>query len=442
MATVIDGLWDPQLRAGTLRLMTDGGRRHGASAALAGTPGGGVDPERVSAALNDQVYLHDSPEGHTNVVFGGGLAVKLFRRTEPGIHPDLELRRFLTERTSFHSLPAVLGALDYRDGPEEASTVALLQEYVPHEGTAWELLTDSLGLFYDELAAAPLDFRHSPPTRRHPLQLIASTPPGWLAERIDTDLQVGEALGRLTADLHRALASDLEDPDFRPEPLTALYRRSLAQSYRASIRQTLAMARRRAHELPPSIAGMVTSLCEREEAILSVARAVTDERIGGMRIRCHGDYRLDEILATGRDFMPFDFAGDTSEPLSQRRLKESPARDLSDLMRSLHYAAFSTLLAEVDRGAITPEALAEYEPWSRAWWSWVSSAFLRTYLESSDGQLLPIDTEQLALLLDATMIEKAVRELAWELNNRSHMVPVAAAGVREALGDEEVLGAI
>ena len=96
----------------------------------------------------------------------------------------------------------------------------------------------------------------------------------------------------------------------------------------------------------------------------------------------------------------------------------------------------------MDRGAITPEALAEYEPWSRAWWSWVSSAFLRTYLESSDGQLLPIDTEQLALLLDATMIEKAVRELAWELNNRSHMVPVAAAGVREALGDEEVLGAI
>ena len=102
---------------------------------------------------------------------------------------------------------------------------------MPHEGTAWDLLTDSLGLFYDELAAAPLDFRHSPPTRRHPLQLIASTPPGWLAERIDTDLQVGEALGRLTADLHRALASDLEDPDFRPEPLTALYRRSLAQSY-------------------------------------------------------------------------------------------------------------------------------------------------------------------------------------------------------------------
>ena len=123
--------------------------------------------------------MHDSPEGHTNVVFGGGIAVKLFRRTEPGIHPDLELRRFLTERTSFHALPAVLGALDYR-GPEEASTVALLQEYVPHGGTAWELLTDSLGLFYDELAAAPLEFRTSPPVRRHPLRLMGAAPlPGW-----------------------------------------------------------------------------------------------------------------------------------------------------------------------------------------------------------------------------------------------------------------------
>jgi maltose alpha-D-glucosyltransferase / alpha-amylase len=442
MATVIDGLWDPQLRAGTLRLMAEGGRRHGASAALAGTPGEGIDADRVTAALEEQVYMHDSPEGHTNVVFGGGLAVKLFRRTEPGVHPDLELRRFLTERTAFHALPAVLGSLDYRDGPEEASTVALLQEYVPHEGTAWELLTDSLGLFYDELAAALVEFRHRPPVRRHPLRLIGATPPAWLAERIDTDLQVGEALGRLTAELHRALASDLEDPDFRPEPLTALYRRSLAQSYRASIRQTLAMARRRAPELPPAVAESVTALCEREEAILTVARSVTDERVGGMRIRCHGDYRLDEILSTGRDFMPFDFAGDTSEPLSQRRLKESPARDIADLLRSLHYAAFSTLLAEVERGAIAPEAVSEYEPWSRAWWSWVSSAFLRTYLEESDGQLLPLDTEQLILLLDATMIEKAVRELSWELNNRTHLVPVAAAGVREALGDPVVLGAV
>ena len=107
--------------------------------------------------------MHDSPEGHTNVVFGGGMAVKLFRRTEPGVHPDLELRRFLTERTSFHALPAVLGASTTAMVPRRPAPLPCSRS-TSHTRAPPGSCSPTRSVFYDELAGR-LPSSSVPPSR-------------------------------------------------------------------------------------------------------------------------------------------------------------------------------------------------------------------------------------------------------------------------------------
>jgi len=253
-------------------------------------------------------------------------------------------------------------------------------------------------------------------------------------------MQSAESLGGRTAELHRALASDDDDVDFRPEPFTTLAQRSLYQSLRGEVRQAFAKARTACDWLPEEARVAVEQIADREEELINRLRQMVSIKIDAKRIRIHGDYRLEEILASGNDYMFFDFAGDTTRPMSERRLKQSPLKDVADLLRSYHYAALASLTDQVEIGAIPAERLVDLEPWATAWYRWVSAAFLRTYLQGMAGSgLLPSDEITAAILLEAFMFEKAARELTWEVHNRPGWARIPALGILEALGDPGTL---
>jgi maltose alpha-D-glucosyltransferase/alpha-amylase len=132
-----------------------------------------------------------------------------------------------------------------------------------------------------------------------------------------------------------------------------------------------------------------------------------------MRIRVHGDYHLGQVLYTGKDFVIIDFEGEPARPLSERRIKRSPLRDVAGMLRSFHYAAYTVFATRVaaERGAL--------EPWAQFWYEWVGSAFLRAYLHrAGDAAFLPRAREELATMLRVYLLEKAVYEVGYELNNR------------------------
>jgi len=156
-----------------------------------------------------------------------------------------------------------------------------------------------------------------------------------------------------------------------------------------------------------------------------------------MRIRCHGDYHLGQVLYTGKDFIIIDFEGEPARPLSERRIKRSPLRDVAGMLRSFHYAAYTALFAEEAEGvyASHPAALAALEPWARFWYHWVAAVFLRTYREvASRASFLPRAREELQVLLDAYLLQKAVYEVGYELNNRPDWVRVPLRGILQLLG--------
>jgi maltose alpha-D-glucosyltransferase/alpha-amylase len=236
-----------------------------------------------------------------------------------------------------------------------------------------------------------------------------------------------------TAELHLALASDELDPAFAPEPYTTLYQRSLYQAMRTQAVEALQLLRRRLGALSEPQRADARRVLDLEGAIMRVFRAVADRRMTALRIRVHGDYHLGQVLYTGRDFVIIDFEGEPSRTIGARRIKRTPLRDVAGMLRSFHYAAATTLQTRLPGGRVRPEDIQALAPWARFWTQWVSAAFLRDYLSVARGRLLPPHGDELKILLDAHLLEKALYELGYELGNRPDWVGVPLSGILEMM---------
>jgi maltose alpha-D-glucosyltransferase/alpha-amylase len=236
--------------------------------------------------------------------------------------------------------------------------------------------------------------------------------------------------------MHLALASG-DDAAFRPESFNKLYQRSLYQSMRVHARRTLSLLRKRKSSLPATAVEAANLILEHEETVLQRLRQVAEQRIHAQRIRCHGDFHLGQVLFTGKDFVIIDFEGEPSRPIGERRIKASPIRDVAGMIRSFHYAAHAASRAH-QRDALLPSASSfNPGPWATVWFVWTSAAFLKAYLaEVANGNILPPRREELEILLNAYLLEKAVYELNYELNNRPDWVSIPMEGILHLLQAE------
>src|SRR2546425_8315391 len=187
-------------------------------------------------------------------------------------------------------------------------------------------------------------------------------------------MDLARLLGRRTAELHTALAWDKEDPRFSPEPFATFYQRSLFQSMRGLTAGVFRLMRSRGGDIPQAV-----QILDLEGAIIQRFQRIMEPKIAALRIRCHGDYHLGQVLYTGRDFVIIDFEGEPGRPLGERRIKRTPLTDVAGMIRSFHYAAYTALFGQTG-GAIPAEKPALLEPRALFWYLWVSSPFLRSYL--------------------------------------------------------------
>jgi maltose alpha-D-glucosyltransferase/alpha-amylase len=365
------------------------------------------------------------------VIYGDRLILKMFRRVQEGVNPDLEIGRFLTEDTSFSHIPPLAGAFEYRRIKGEPITLGVLQGLVPNQGDAWRFTLDSLERYFAQvLTRQQGELESLTPADSQLLDLLETEIPPLAQEAIGSYLESARLLGQRTGELHVALASVAKNPAFSPEPFTAFNRRSLYQSMRTVADQALTLLGNRLRNLPQEVRVDAEKVLSLEKDIFKRLQLIADKKITGMRIRCHGDYHLGQVLFTGKDFVIIDFEGEPARPISQRRLKGSPLRDVAGMLRSFHYATVSRLRGE----GLRPEDISNVEPWARLWHEWVSVTFLKAYLEAT-GQagFLPRSKDELKILLDVHLLEKAAYELAYELNNRPDWVNVPLQGILELM---------
>ena len=374
-------------------------------------------------------------QSNTSVIYGARLILKLLRRLEEGINPELEIGRFLTEKTAFPHISQVAGALEYHRKKGEIITLATLQSFVPNEGDAWQYTLDFLNRYFEYVLAHPT-VQVPPIPEKHLLSLLKESP-ALAQETIGPYLVSAQLLGKRTAELHVALASAPDDPDFAPEPFSLVYQNSLCHAMRSFATQTLQLLRERLKELPEDLRENAQQVLDSDKSIMKRFELIRNRKISAARIRCHGDYHLGQVLHTGKDFVIIDFEGEPARSLSERRIKRSPLRDVAGMIRSFHYAAHSALLRQASL-ALRPEDLPALEHWAQFWYVWVSSSFLMSYLNGVEQtRLLPDDPEQLRILLDAYRLEKAIYEIGYELNNRPDWLKVSLQGILQLMNARE-----
>ena len=384
-------------------------------------------PPRISGA----------EQSNTSIIYGQDFILKLFRKLEPGINPDLEISRFLTQRGFQHS-PPVAGWLEYESRNRDPVSVGILLQFVPNEGDAWSYTLDGLSRFFERVVTIPDVPDAQASSTRNLLELAGQSPPEDSSEYFDTFLDEAWLLGTRTAEMHLTLVSDRSNPDFVPESFTSFSQRSIYQSMRTSMRQTMQVLRRTRSRLPESVQAMADAALDGESSIERRFRAMIERRIEGVRTRTHGDYHLGQVLFTGKDFMIIDFEGEPARSIGERRLKRPPVRDVAGMLRSFHYAANAAMLTQQLGGLIREEDMEHLEPWVRYWYVWVASSYLKGYLETASGSdVVPANPEDLHLLLDAHMLEKAIYELLYEVNNRPDWVAIPLQGILDLVEDSE-----
>ncbi len=437
-AVLAEALVDPEVGRALLDAVRRRRRLRGSDGGhLAGRPSPALR-EVLDGAEPPEPSIFRAEQSNTSVLYGQELILKLFRRVEDGVNPDLELGRYLVERAGFPHTPRVAGALEYQRGGGEPATLAILHEFVPNEGDAWQYTLDALGRFNEEVVTERIRPGAQPPDASG-VGLIerARLPiPDAVDEVVGSYLGSAQLMGRRLAELHGALAGDGTDPGLAPEPMGSHYQRSVYQSARNSTGRSMRLLRRTLPSLGERDRAEAENLLAREGEVLRRFSALINRRIAAMRIRIHGDLHLGQVLFTGRDFIVIDFEGEPARSLSERRVKRTPLRDVAGLLRSFHYATFTAMHDAVARGLVEPESESshELEAWGRHWNEWVSAAFLGSYLETAgDAPWIPADPDALALLLDTSLLEKAIYELAYELNNRPTWVPIALSGLRDLL---------
>jgi maltose alpha-D-glucosyltransferase/alpha-amylase len=408
---------------------------------LKGASGGelGGHPTRALRAIlaateSLEPNLMRGEQSNSSLSFGGNLIMKLFRKVDLGTNPDLEISRFLTEEQAYPNTPPLAGAIEYERPGEEPITLALLQGFVPNEGDAFDYAIDGLSRYFDATLARPDLEAPEAATTIEALLDAPADPPDEAGELVAGYLESARLLGRRTAELHLALAAGTRAA-FAPEAFSLLYQRSLYQSMRSLASQTFQGLRKLLPRLPEDVREEATRAAGLEEELLKRFQRISKSKIEATRTRVHGDYHLEQVLFTGRDFMIIDFEGEPVRPISERRIKRSPLRDVAGMLRSYQYAAYSALFGRIGGTTVSPDDAARLRGWADYWAFWVSAAFLRSYLETADGaSFVPAARGDLETLLEIYLLEKVIYEVNYEMNNRPSWLGIPITGMLRQLG--------
>ncbi len=377
-------------------------------------------------------------QSNTSVLFGDRFIMKLYRRVAPGVNPDLEIGKFLTEERGFEHTARIAGSIDWVAPKTEIKTLAVLQEFIPNEGDGWRHALDALSQFFEraQTSIANGEAISIEPPDAGPLELLDAECPEDVADLIGPYMASVELLGRRTAEMHVALAKPTENPAFHSEPFSQLYRRSLYQSMRNMTGRAVRTLRKQLSSLDEPLEELARALIDGQKDVLARFREILTHGGDAMRTRIHGDYHLGQVLFTGRDFVIIDFEGEPARSLTERRLKRSPLRDVAGMLRSFDYAAHTAMFTQLQRWAVETGS-AEHdrlERGARLWRIWMQRTFLASYLEiAEEGAFLPGDDAGLRTLIDLFTLDKALYELLYELNNRPGWVGIPLRGVLEIL---------
>ncbi len=346
----------------------------------------------------------DREQPNSSAIADGKYVVKILRRVSSGIHPEIEVGRFLVDVAHFQNAPALLGSVELNEHGSRTA-LAVVHAFVENQGDAWGITGAALDRFIDEQ------------------RLLTDETAAETSETASMSQRMRQ-IGRRTAELHLALASRPDIADFAPEPIdmddTAAWTDALLARAR-SVSDTL-RHRRRHDELAAPAQQIAQQLLDHHDAIVRHIESGWNTHFDGFKIRNHGDFHLGQVLIAKDDAYIFDFEGAPGHPLAERRTKKPPARDVAGLLRSIDYATS----AAIDRAPnLSAEERAALAPRIRSWGETLAAGYWESYRDTlGAAKLWPADEDQTQALLDLFLLDRAFCEIEYELANRPTWVHI------------------
>jgi len=391
--------------------------------------------QRVDA-LNLKPELLKAEQSNTSVIYGHELILKFFRRIEAGTQLDLEIGRYLTEVARFPHTPPIVGWIELHTRDQNKYTLAMLQGYISNQGDAWSYTLEEMDRFFSSLRLPLHDAKDPPvPTIQHSFMEFTQNDFSleWRS-LLGEYASSAEKLGQRTAELHVALGCTANSGEFVAESFETAIQKTAAQSMKALAKSVFNLLALQQSKMPKDMQTEISAALTLRERVLNRFELFEKATLTAKRIRCHGDYHLGQVLFTGTDFVILDFEGEPARPIAERRLKRSPLVDVAGMIRSFHYVSYASLFEQTKRGTVKPEIISTLETWANLWFHGVAGIFLRSYLNASRKagvNYLPASDEELDLLLKTFLLEKAVYELGYELNNRVDWVRIPLRGITQ-----------
>ena len=357
-------------------------------------------------------------QSNSSVIVDNKYVVKILRRITAGIHPEIEVGRFLADVAHFHNAPLLLGSVELKEG-DDRSALAVVHTFIENQGDAWSVTGAAFDRLIDE----------------H--RLLAAETPLESVEHASM-LQRVRQIGRRTAEMHLAFACSDEDPAFRPEPITADDVAHWVQNLSLRTQTVFGLLDRVRKDLPERGTLMAQRLLDHRDAIQAYIDGTKHTPFGGLKIRHHGDFHLGQVLIAKDDAYILDFEGEPRRSLEERRSKAPPARDVAGFLRSIDYAASAAL----DRSPeLTAEERAALAGRIGQWAAHMHDVYWESYREAlgADERLWPTDAEQTRALLDLFLLEKALYEIEYELTNRPTWSHIPMEATLRILEQREVI---
>jgi maltose alpha-D-glucosyltransferase / alpha-amylase len=412
-AVLYDGAFDPDIQQALFTLIRKRAKLKGWHGELEGSSG-----SRLRQIKEDILKSHvlSSKRINTSLAFEDRCFLKIYRNPQEGENPDVEIIKNLTRHTGFRNLPLYTGRIDYRKPGFANTSLALLTDLIPNVGHAWEMTQTEIESFFDKTLSEKENIGIQPSGEKHIEDFIE---PFFL--------EMVALLGQRTAEMHQAMASINAVGGFKPEAFSLLYQKSLFQSLRTSIKRTFSTLRNAIRKFDQETQQSFHAVFDSQNDYLRYLQQIlVTGKINARKIRIHGNYKLNKILFTGKDFIVTDFEGGVDQALSVRKLKHCPYKDVASMFMSFYYGINTGYF---NRREFLPVNENYLEPLVEQWYAVVSGTFVEAYNNSLvDSGLIPADQGQARNLLNIFLFEKAVGELGNFFANQptSLIIPLKA----------------
>lgn len=371
---------------------------------------------------------------NSSIIYNDAFFLKIYRKLECGINTDLELVRFLSEKTNFKNAPQYGGSITFIQDGAEPVVVGLMQNKINNIGDAWNTMLVKVASYYERVMAQ--NILRKPKLIRKDRLYFMDVPADMRNLIGRNTYQRVVQLAQRTAEMHLALSQETQDLAFTPQPLDIVQQQRISKDHFELMNNKLSDLAQRIPEFSQQIAAEAQAVLSYKDIIVHSLQTLANTAIEATQIRVHGDYHLGQVLDDGEDFYIIDFEGEPMRSIEERRAKATPFKDVAGMIRSFHYAAYGQLYLNADQ--YEAQQIHILEQWASYWFHYVSQFYLTAYLDKvKDQSFIPKSKEKLTLLLRTFVLEKAIYEVGYEMNARPDWLRIPLRGVLHEIEQSE-----